>query len=176
MKKHDVSSSPLSRTCWVYNDGNMGGNRASATSRSYSTSRLGREVTQRPRECLKINHGHLTIATCALLTSITRNKLNSTIIDGAFFVMRWDLPSASLFQRTCMTWPVPSKPAAVNGVSVIVALCINARATAFIRCFGCLGATLKTSTLADRSETRPMRHATRNSCASSLFHESSLAV
>lgn len=65
-----------------------------------------------------------------------------------------------------MTWPVPSKPASVNGVLVTVALWIIARAAALRRRCWCLEATLMTSTLPAKNETRPMKHATCSSAAS----------
>ena len=64
---------------------------------------------------------------------------------------------------TWMTSPVPSKPAAVSGSSVTVALCIIDRAAALRRRVLSRGSTLRTSALPDRKETRPMKHATRSS-------------
>lgn len=75
--------------------------------------------------------------------------------------------SGQLQNLTWMISPVPFKPAAVSGASVNVALCIIDRATAFRRRVACLGDTLKTSSLLDRNETKPMKHATRNSVDSS---------
>lgn len=68
---------------------------------------------------------------------------------------------------TCITSPVPSKPAAVSGVSVDVAVWIMARAAASSSCAGRLGAILSTSCLLARKDTRPMKHATCSSVASS---------
>ena len=62
--------------------------------------------------------------------------------------------------HTWTTWPVPSKPASVNGVSVMVALWMFARAAALRRPCVCLEATRRTSGRPARKETKPIKHAT----------------